>query len=115
MGLEILNVSGPMLVTVSDTRQSWPTLKTGGFLRSGAECSAGRRGEDMKDRLLTLREAATLLRCSERTARRMADDGDIQALKIRGSLRVTRESVEHVISEAILEFQIKNGIGPDYV
>lgn len=45
----------------------------------------------LERRLLTLRETASALRCSERTVRRMIEDGRVPALRLGGpgtSLRV---------------------------
>jgi excisionase family DNA binding protein len=45
-------------------------------------------------RLLRLAEVAELLAVSARTARRLADEGELISLIVRGSLRITWASVE---------------------
>jgi len=63
-------------------------------------------------RLLTLSDAAELMTCSERTVRRLILSGELEALKIRGALRVTPESLELFQRRQIIRFQEENGILP---
>ena len=48
--------------------------------------------------LLTLAEAAQLLRISPRTMRRVADDGEIRAIRIRRTLRFHKDDLHSFLS-----------------
>lgn len=48
-------------------------------------------------RLLKVREVATRLRCSETTIRRMLYDGEIEGVKVRGTIRVFPESIDTML------------------
>ena len=55
----------------------------------------------MERRLLTLRETASTLRCSERTVRRMIDDGRLSALRLGRpgtSIRVDADEIERLLT-----------------
>jgi excisionase family DNA binding protein len=56
------------------------------------------------ERLLLLHEVAAILRCSPRTVRRIIDDGDLVALKVRGSMRVSREALREYQRQQIRLF-----------
>ena len=63
--------------------------------------------------LVTPRSAANRLSCSVKTVRRLVDDGELEALKVRGGLRITDGSIDAYIKRQILEFQTKDGIPED--
>ena len=52
--------------------------------------------------LLTINEVAEILTVSKFTVYRMLKDGDIQATKIRGSIRIFGKSLEEVISGSLI-------------
>lgn len=64
----------------------------------------------VKDRLLRVDEVSKRLNCNARTVYRIIADGDLAALKVRGSLRVTESTLQHYIEKQILKFQQENGI-----
>ena len=65
-------------------------------------------------RLLLVKEVAAELRCHERTVRRMAEDGDLKALKVRGSLRIVAESLTAYFERMQVEYAETNGIEKFY-
>jgi excisionase family DNA binding protein len=48
----------------------------------------------MADEVLTIKEAAALLKLAEKTVYTMAQSGEIPAFKIRGQWRITRSEFE---------------------
>lgn len=60
-------------------------------------------------RLLVMSEAADILRCSKKTVYRLISDGELEALHVRGSLRVTQSSIDVYIDRQIAMFQEQNG------
>ena len=64
----------------------------------------------MKEKLLSIKQAAEQLSCSVRSCYRLVSDCEIQGLKIRGSLKVTESSIQLHISRMIQAFQIDNGV-----
>lgn len=48
----------------------------------------------MTEQLLTLDDVAKILQVSVVTVRRLINDGDLKAIKVRGQLRVRREDLE---------------------
>lgn len=57
-------------------------------------------------KLLTKKEVAVQLNCCERTVTRLIDDGRLIACKVRGSVRVTVESLEEYLRQSIEEYQL---------
>lgn len=51
----------------------------------------------MPDEVLTIKEAASLLRVSDDTIRRMIDEGKLPAFKVRGNWRIKREEIEKIM------------------
>ena len=52
--------------------------------------------------LLTINEVSEILSVSKFTVYRMLKDGEIQATKIRGSIRIFGKSLEEVISGSLI-------------
>lgn len=52
------------------------------------------------------REVAALLRCDVRTVRRMVERGELAGIRIGSDLRVTRKSVEALLSSAPLAARV---------
>ena len=48
--------------------------------------------------LLTLKEAAEILKLSERTIRRYIEEGEIKAIKLRGAVRIEERDLEEFIN-----------------
>ena len=63
----------------------------------------------MTKRLLTIAEAALILKCSRRTTYRLLSEGLLEGCKIRGGTRVTERSVNAYIDAQVLSFQLENG------
>lgn len=61
-------------------------------------------------KLLRPDQVAEILNCSRRSIYRLVTDAEIDALKIRGVLRITRESVDLYIKRQIAVFQAENGL-----
>ena len=61
-------------------------------------------------KLLKISETAKLLKCSKKTVYRLISEGELEALHVRGSLRVTHSSVDFYIRNQIDNFQEKNGV-----
>ena len=55
-------------------------------------------------KLLTIPEVAEILRCSEKTIRRLINDGSFPCLKIRGSIRIQSDGLTAYINGQILDF-----------
>jgi excisionase family DNA binding protein len=49
------------------------------------------------EELLTIEEVARILKVSVQTVRRMIDEGELQARKIRGQWRIKREDLRNYI------------------
>ena len=64
----------------------------------------------MKEKLLRVDQAAKALNCSRRTIYRLITDCEIDALKIRKTLRITHESVDLFIRRQISAYQEDNGV-----
>ena len=66
----------------------------------------------MKKRLLTIKETAETLNVSPRTVRRLIEreQAELQALKVGGCLRITRESVDLYIDKEVAAFELHNGV-----
>ena len=62
------------------------------------------------DKLITVRKAAEILGCSEKTVRRLVCDGELVACKLRGSLRLDFKHLTKYIDQKIYEFMEKNGV-----
>lgn len=60
-------------------------------------------------KLLRIDEAAELLRCSEKTVRRLINRRELEALRIGSGLRVTSSSVQLLIDREILKFNLEHG------
>lgn len=63
-----------------------------------------------KSRLFRIDQVADVLNCSRRSVYRLVEACEVDALKVRGSLRVTVDSVDLYIKREISHFQEKNGI-----
>jgi excisionase family DNA binding protein len=50
--------------------------------------------------MLTVEEVADILRVSTQTVRRLIDDGELKALRVRGQWRVRREDLDEYIRRA---------------
>lgn len=64
----------------------------------------------MKRQLYNVNEAAEYLNCSRRTVYRLVSDGDLQALRVRSSLRIPAGSLDSYIQRQIAEFQADEGV-----
>jgi excisionase family DNA binding protein len=64
----------------------------------------------MPDEVLTIKEAAALLKLAEKTVYTMAQAGEIPAFKIRGQWRITRAEFYRWL--AAQSRQAKDGGGP---
>lgn len=62
----------------------------------------GSNGVKIDKVLLTIHEVAAIFNLSKFTVYRMLKDGDLQATKIRGSIRVFGRSLERYISDHII-------------
>lgn len=51
----------------------------------------------MESKLLNVREVAAILSVSQNTVRRLIETGDLPHVKIRGSIRIIRESLEDFV------------------
>ena len=63
-----------------------------------------------KTQLLRIDQAADALNCSRRTVYRLVETCEVDALKVRGALRITFDSLELYIRREISQFQEKNGV-----
>jgi excisionase family DNA binding protein len=64
------------------------------------------------DVYLTVKELARLLRCHERHARRLLDEGLFRAFRLNGpnsKILISRQSAQRYIDRQILQFQIDGG------
>ena len=64
--------------------------------------------------LLTIREAAQILNCSEKTVRRLASEGHLKAAKIRNCLRVDAKNLETFIKQQIEAYQLKGELDGNF-
>jgi excisionase family DNA binding protein len=66
-----------------------------------------------------IHEVARLLGCSSRTVARLISSGELEGFKLRSApnsaLRVTAEALERFIKRRVLEFQLSNGVGEDFL
>ena len=60
--------------------------------------------------LLDISEIAAIFKCSKKTVYRLISEGELEALNVRGSLRVTLTSVDYYINNQIKGYQKKNGV-----
>jgi len=60
--------------------------------------------------LVTLQTAAKTLAVSVKTIRRMIDDGQLEALKVRSGLRISKASLDSYVRSQIEKFQLRDGI-----
>lgn len=56
-------------------------------------------------RNLRIDEVASILNASRRTVYRLVAEGDLQAFKVRNSLRIPREDLEAYMNRQIKKFQ----------
>jgi excisionase family DNA binding protein len=66
--------------------------------------------DQVKDQWLRLAEVAEILRVSERTIRRLIQDGHFIVLPVRGSLRIQKSSVDKYIIRQINLYAQKEGL-----
>ena len=66
-----------------------------------------------RERLLTVEETAAQLNVSTRTIYRLAAEGQVVGLKIKGSLRIEPNSVFDYIRRQIAVYALENGINRD--
>lgn len=64
----------------------------------------------MNKKLFRVDQVAETLNCSTRTVYRLIENCELDALKVRGSLRITSDSVDLYIKREISHFQENNGI-----
>ena len=67
------------------------------------------RGSKM-EKLMSLKEAAEVLKCSVRTVRRLLSEGELEGCHVRGSVRVTYRCLEKYIRDQISKYQLDNGL-----
>ena len=65
-------------------------------------------GEHMGDEILTIREVAELLKINEKTAYKLAADGEIPGFKVGGSWRFDRQEIANWIKRKVEEQQRGN-------
>lgn len=70
--------------------------------RTMSKVTAGTAEITIEKALLTINEVAKLLNISKFTVYRMLKDGEIQATKIRGSIRIFGDSLEGYIAGNII-------------
>ena len=70
-------------------------------------------GAELMKKLLLVKEASGILRCSDRTVYRLLESGAIEGFRIRGAVRVIAESLDRFIEDQVVRFQIENGISCD--
>lgn len=63
----------------------------------------------MNDEILTIREVAAYLKLTEKTAYRLAAEGDIPGFKVGGSWRFRRSEIEKWIDERSKNSPAKGG------
>jgi excisionase family DNA binding protein len=66
-----------------------------------------------RDKLLRVDEVAERLNCSPRTVYRILSEGQLSALKVRGSLRIMETTLEHFIQQQVAAFELENGVPSD--
>jgi excisionase family DNA binding protein len=64
----------------------------------------------MNSKLLNVNQAAEALNTSRSSIYRLIGSCEIDGLKVRGSLRITSESIESYIRREISKFQENNGV-----
>ncbi|MBF0226006.1 MAG: helix-turn-helix domain-containing protein [Desulfobacterales bacterium] len=64
--------------------------------------------------LLLVKEAATILRCSTKTIYRLINENQLEALKVRGSLRIIEGSIQSYLNRQYYEFKEQNGYGKKF-
>lgn len=55
-------------------------------------------------RLLTIPECMKILRCSEKTCRRLIGENELQGCKVRASMRIVASSVSEYIERQVLAY-----------
>lgn len=63
-----------------------------------------------REQLLRIDQVADILNCSKRSVYRLISECELGALKVRGVLRITADSVDLYIKRQISVFQINNGL-----
>jgi excisionase family DNA binding protein len=64
--------------------------------------------------IFKLKEVAKILKTSERTVRRMIEEGCLPAFKMRGQLRIPESSVKKYMEKLMIDFQLDNGVNEDF-
>ena len=70
---------------------------------------------EKKDRVLRPDQVAEILKVSRRTVYRLVSEGELEAFRVRGSLRVRQSDVDRYIRRQIAVFQRETGIAEDSV
>ncbi|MGA9536333.1 MAG: helix-turn-helix domain-containing protein [Desulfobacterales bacterium] len=66
--------------------------------------------EMLEKKYFGLSEIAAIFKCSKKTVYRLISEGELEALHVRGSLRVILTSVDYYINNQIKGYQKKNGV-----
>jgi excisionase family DNA binding protein len=53
----------------------------------------------MPDVVYTVEEVAKILKVSTATVRRMIDDGELKAIRIRGQIRIRKEDLDKLLEQ----------------
>lgn len=64
----------------------------------------------MNKKLLRIDQVADILNCSKRSVYRLVSECEIQGLKVRGTLRISADSVDFYVNRQIKIYQENNGI-----
>jgi len=70
---------------------------------------------EKKDRVLRPDQVAEILDVSRRTVYRLVAEGELEAFRVRGSLRIRESAVRAYIRRQIALFQAENGVVGDSV
>jgi len=70
---------------------------------------------EKKDRVLRPDQVSEILKVSRRTVYRLVSEGELEAFRVRGSLRVRQSAVKAYIRRQIALFQAENGVAWDSV
>ena len=60
-------------------------------------------------RYLRIDQAADYLNCSIRTVYRLISDGELEAFRLKSSLRITKESINEYVTRKIKDFRDEKG------